>query len=117
VGIFLEPAVPCVEGALYCDGTEATAGALSGTLYRCTDGVPVFYETCSSGCTDPFEPNGVCFGGAGLCREGGTYCGGNHLDGDPNTLYVCRSFAGTDPMPCPAGCLAYSGGDGIDACK
>ena len=112
--VFLEPTDPCVEGALYCGGTSSGVDGDLKTLYRCTGGVPIFYAQCSSGCTHLFEPNAVCFGG-GLCRDGGTYCGGDLLDGEPNTLYVCSLFAGTNPMPCPAGCVVR--GDGNDACR
>lgn len=110
---FLEPD-PCVEGALYCGGTGIGVLADGKTLYRCTGGVPIFYVQCSSGCFPHFEPNAVCTGD-GLCRDGGTYCGGHLLDGEPNTLYVCHSFRGTSPMPCPAGCIVR--GDGDDACR
>lgn len=112
--VFLEPVDSCIEGALYCGGTGVAVVADGRTLYRCTGGVPIFYMQCSSGCFPHFEPNGVCVGG-GLCRDGGTYCGGHVLDGDPSTLYVCSSFEGTRPMPCPAGCMVR--GDGDDACK
>jgi hypothetical protein len=111
--IFVEPVDPCTEGAVYCGGT---IGILRDgqTLYRCTGGVPIFYARCSSGCSPHFEAQGECFGG-GLCRDGGAYCGGHVLDGDPSTLYVCMRFEGTTPTQCPNGCLVR--GDGDDACK
>lgn len=113
-GFLLEPAAPCVEGALYCGGTTSGASADVDALYRCTGGVPIFYARCSSGCTRFLQPDAVCFGG-GLCRDGGIYCGGDLLDGDPGTLYVCHSFVGTNPQPCPAGCVVR--GDGNDTCR
>lgn len=114
VRFLLQAVGPCVEGALYCGGTEGASGPDIDALYRCIGGIPTFYAACSSGCTRPFEPNGVCFGG-GLCRDGGTYCGGDQLDGDPSTLYVCSDFVGTNAVPCPAGCVVR--GSGNDACK
>ncbi|HEX3473663.1 MAG TPA: hypothetical protein VHT91_01415 [Kofleriaceae bacterium] len=112
--VLLESMDPCVEGALYCGGTGVGVLADGSTLYRCTGGVPIYDAACSAGCFPHYQPDGVCFGD-GTCRDGGTYCGGHLVDGDPSTLYVCRLFAGTQPMPCPAGCDIR--GDGNDACK
>jgi hypothetical protein len=84
------------------------------TLYRCSRGVPTFSARCSDGCSPHYSEGGECVG-LGLCRDGGTYCGGHVLDGDPNTLYVCRSLDPTDPTLCPRGCQVR--GDGDDACK
>jgi hypothetical protein len=111
--ILMWPTEPCVEGALYCGGTYEILADV-GSLYRCTGGVPMFHARCSSGCSPHFSPGGQC-DGRGLCRDGGTYCGGHVLDGEPDTLYVCESFEGTDPMPCPAGCVVR--GDGTDTCS
>jgi hypothetical protein len=103
---------PCVEGALYCGGF-GTVFAESRSLYRCTRSVPIFYARCDGGCFSHSSPGAVCVG-SGLCRDGGRYCGGNVLDGDPNTLYVCEDFDGIDPQPCPRGCAKR--GDGNDTC-
>lgn len=112
--ILLWPTEPCVEGALYCGGTpDILADTMS--LYRCTGGVPTFYTRCSSSCSPYHGMGGQC-DGHGLCRDGGTYCGGHVLDGEPSTLYVCDSLEGTDPKPCPAGCVVV-GDDGRDVCK
>jgi hypothetical protein len=43
------------------------------------------------------------------------YCGGDKLDGDPQTLYRCMAGVGTSPFTCPAGCAVRSGGD--DMCR
>ena len=43
------------------------------------------------------------------------YCGGDKLDGDPQTLYVCMAGAGTSPQRCAAGCVVRAGND--DACR
>jgi hypothetical protein len=113
ISLLLVTSFPCTEGALYCGGTTGLQ-AESESLYRCSGGVPIFYARCSRGCSPYFGEDAHCFGG-GLCRDGGAYCGGNLLDGDPNTLYVCDLFDGTDPTPCPNGCLVR--GDGADTCR
>jgi hypothetical protein len=113
VFFLLGPIDPCSEGTLYCGGIPGVF-ADTRSLYRCTGGVPIFYTECSSGCTDRRDEGGLCYG-LGLCRDGGTYCGGHVLDGDPNTLYACHSFKGSVVMQCPAGCVVR--GDGDDACR
>ena len=110
--VFLFPVSPCTEGALYCGGTSGVLADIT-SLYRCIEGVPIFYARCGRGCTSYLTDQGECVGG-GLCRDGGTYCGGHVLDGDPGVLYVCSDFDGTAPQPCPRGCLVR--GDGDDAC-
>jgi len=113
IAMFLEPVQGCTEGGVYCGGTFDLLRD-GETLYRCTGGIPTFYARCSHFCSPHFADDAVCVG-AGLCRDGGTYCGGNLLDGDPGTLYVCMGFQGTTPRPCPAGCVIH--GDGADTCK
>jgi hypothetical protein len=112
LGIDLQPVKPCTEGAVYCGGSDIV-GQYS-TLYQCTRGFPIFYARCKSSCTSRVDEVGECFG-TGLCRDGGTYCGGNVLTGDPYTLYVCQDYEGSEPTPCPRGCLVS--GDGNDVCK
>jgi hypothetical protein len=110
----LQQILPCTEGALYC-------GSINGlhvdfkALYRCVGGIPSYYASCPNSCYSPSSTGATCLGSGALCRDNGTYCGGNQVNGDPNTLYVCHSFQGTDPMPCPRGCQIR--GDGQDACK
>jgi hypothetical protein len=104
---------PCMEGAVYCGGTTSIL-AEAYTLYRCSNGVPYFYARCTEGCTPHFGEDAECVG-LGQCRDGGTYCGGHAVDGDPNTLYVCRNFDGTSPVSCARGCQVQ--GDGNDICK
>jgi hypothetical protein len=113
IDIFLEPIEPCTETALYCGNINGPLGE-GQTLYRCTGGIPIFYARCSSGCFPHSGVGGECVG-LGRCRDGGTYCGGHALDGDPNVLYVCQSFDGITPRLCPHGCLVH--GDGDDACQ
>jgi len=104
----------CTEGAVYCGGTGDII-AESQTLYRCTGGLPVYYARCAEACSPHFTDHGECVG-LGLCSDGGHYCGGNKLDGDPSTLYVCKDFDATAPVLCPSGCV-IRGGDGSDACR
>jgi hypothetical protein len=110
--IFLEPSLPCTEGGLYCGGSHVAGDPRS--IYRCTGGAPIYYFRCSSGCIAQTGEDAECIG-LGLCHDGGTYCGGHIIDGEPNTLYVCSSFEGTDPTPCPNGCQVRA--DGNDACQ
>ena len=50
------------------------------------------------------------------CVPGGFYCGGDKLDGDPQTLYKCQpNGSGTVAKSCPNGCQVNPGTD--DACK
>jgi hypothetical protein len=111
--LLLSAAHGCTEGELYCGGTIDVLGD-GESLYRCTRQVPIFYTRCSAGCFSHYSDHAVCVGN-GLCRDGGTYCGGHVLDGDPGTLYVCESFHGTAPRPCPRSCVVR--GDGVDACE
>ncbi len=113
ISLLLTPVAPCTEGALYCGGIDLIF-ADGESLYRCTGGFLQFDTRCQHGCTPHSLPGGVCVG-EGLCRDGGTYCGGDVLDGDPGTLYVCHQFEGTMAARCPAGCVVR--GDGNDACQ
>lgn len=113
IHLLLTPVDPCTEGALYCGGIGGIF-ADGESLYRCTGSFLQFYTRCQHGCTPHSLTGGVCIGD-GLCRDGGTYCGGDVLDGDPGTLYVCHQFEGTVLTHCPAGCVVR--GDGNDACQ
>ena len=114
ITLLLSHVLPCTEGAVYCGGTGDIQAEIR-TLYRCTGGLPVYYAQCTSACSPHFTEHGECIGLA-LCTDGGHYCGGNKLDGDPNTLYVCKDFDATAPRQCPNGCTV-SAADGADACK
>lgn len=111
--LFLSPNSTCDDGGVYCGGVGGVF-AESRSLYRCTGGVPIFYARCSTTCYPHSGTGAVCVG-SGLCRDGGTYCGGHVVDGDPNTLYTCSQFEPTQPRLCSAGCAA--GDDGHDACR
>jgi hypothetical protein len=113
LSLSLFPGTQCTEGAVYCGGT-GTVIAESQSLYRCAQGVPIFYARCTTSCSPHFSAPAACVG-LGSCRDGGSYCGGHVLDGDPNTLYICSHFEGTSPTPCPAGCAVAD--DGQDSCR
>jgi hypothetical protein len=112
VELELREEVPCTEGHLDCGHAFGVPGQASW-LYRCTDQVPLFYARCLRGCTGGFGSDADCFDTG--CTDGGHYCGGNKLEGDPNTLYLCDTFRATMPTTCPHGCAIS--GDGHDACN
>jgi len=111
--LLLGAAHGCTEGGLYCGGTDDVL-ADGRSLYRCTRQVPIFYMRCRGSCYPHYDDHALC-AADGVCRDGGTYCGGHALDGDPGTLYVCQDFRGVTPTPCPRGCVEH--GDGADACQ
>jgi hypothetical protein len=108
--IALVLAVPdnCVAGAFYCGGDK-----LSGdpdTLYQCNGGgVPLARGVCITGCAVRPTLDDTCHG-EGVCTEGGLYCGGNVIDGDPQILYRCMNGVGTNPRVCPNRCVIQAGG-------
>lgn len=110
----LSPVDDCVAGAFYCGG-DRLAGDPQ-TLYQCNaGGVPIARGACGAGCLVRPAHNDVCRASGGGCQDGGLYCGGDKLDGDPQTLYLCMAGVGTSPSTCPAGCAVRSGGD--DMCR
>ena len=114
--IELELATPeaCVAGSLYCGGDKIAGDPM--TLYECDPGgVPQAHGTCAYGCVAVPGNDDACRGGGGTCQDGGYYCGGDKLDGDPATLYVCSGGAGTSPMRCANGCVVVAGMD--DHCR
>ena len=112
VDLSLSGALPCTEGALSC-GDGFGASGQRGWLYRCTDQVPIFYARCLHSCSGGFSSDATCFDTG--CTDGGRYCGGDKLEGDPNTLYVCDLFSGTMPTKCPHSCAVS--GNGNDTCN
>jgi hypothetical protein len=113
VELELTPVEDCTAGAFYCGG-DRLAGDPQ-TLYECNaGGVPLARGACIAGCLVRPGKDDVCRG-SDTCRDGSSYCGGDKLDGDPQTLYVCMAGAGTAPKPCPDGCVIRPGDD--DACR
>lgn len=109
--IELAPVEVCVDGGRYCGGDQLV-GEID-VLYRCNrDGVPTARGRCAHGCVRRTDKDDACIGGP-LCADGGMYCGGDKVDGDPQTLYVCMNGAGTSPRECASGCLVRPGNDDI----
>jgi hypothetical protein len=114
LSIVLAAPQDCTAGAFYCGG-DMLAGDPQ-TLYQCNaGGVPLARGRCrvacsvrpadDDACTDP-EP----------CVEGGRYCGGDKLTGDPRSLYTCTGGAGTNRMECSDGCIVRPPGQD-DTCR
>ncbi len=115
IDIVLAPPASCDAGGFYCGGDKLAGDAQ--TLYQCNGGgVPLARGRCTYGCTIRPSADDVCDGGPMTCIEGGFYCGGNELAGDPRTRYRCVSGVATSPMPCANGCvIAPAGTD--DFCR
>lgn len=114
IAVELSPIEDCVAGAFYCGG-DRLAGDPQ-TLYQCNaGGVPIARGVCIAGCLVRPGRDDVCRASPGVCQDGGTYCGGDKLEGDPQTLYVCSGGVGTSPVVCPAGCVIRDGDD--DVCR
>lgn len=114
VALELTPTVACNAGAHYCGG-DLLAGDPQ-TLYQCNaGGVPIARGPCAGGCLVRPGKDDVCRAVGGACQDGGAYCGGDKLDGDPQTLYVCMAGAGTAPKPCASGCVIRANDD--DVCQ
>jgi hypothetical protein len=114
IAIELSPTADCNAGAFYCGGDQLAGDP--ATLYQCNaGGVPIARGVCSHGCVVRPAHDDVCGGGAGSCVDGSRYCGGDKLDGDPRTLYVCMAGAGVTPQHCAAGCVIRPGND--DVCQ
>ncbi|MBX3159576.1 MAG: hypothetical protein KF773_26630 [Deltaproteobacteria bacterium] len=101
--LVLAPRSTCQTGGDYCGGDEL-AGS-EDTLYRCTDGVPVARGRCVHGCVVRDGIDDGCDGGPERCVEGGLYCGGNKVVGDPRSLYRCTNGRGAARMMCADGCM------------
>jgi hypothetical protein len=111
----LVPPATCTDGALYCGG-DSIAGS-TDTLYKCrTEDVPLARGVCAGGCLVRPTKGDTCAGVGGTCIDTGLYCGGDKLDGDPQSLYRCMSGAGTLVMTCPNGCVIGSPGHD-DGCR
>lgn len=104
----------CVAGARYCGG-DKLAG-MADTVYECNGGgVPIARGACAAGCITRPTLDDACAAANGACVEGGLYCGGDKLAGDPQTLYRCNGGTGTVVMECATACEIKSGSD--DSCR
>jgi hypothetical protein len=112
----LTAAATCVQGGFYCGGNKLAGD--ESALYMCnTGGVPLGRGFCEHGCSvNPPPMDDACRGGPATCIEGGFYCGGNKLDGDPQSRYTCSGGKGIARQPCADGCvIAPAGSD--DHCR
>ena len=99
----------CTPKHHYCGG-HVVAG-VSTKLYICNDdGSASILESCAHGCLVRPKPNDdLC-----RCFEGGFYCGGDHIEGDPTTLYRCnKDGSGTLYEHCTKGCIVSPGKDDV----
>ena len=112
VELELSPAEDCNAGAHYCGG-DMLAGDPQ-TLYECNaGGVPIARGRCAGDCVVRPGKDDVCAGDGGVCRDGGSYCGGDKLDGDPQTLYRCMAGIAAAATPCSNGCLVRANDDDV----
>jgi hypothetical protein len=115
LAIVLAPPATCVDAAFYCGGDQLAGDP--DTLYQCDVGaVPQARGRCTHGCTINPADDDACAPGPETCVDGGFYCGGNELAGDPRTLYTCMSGAGTAPRVCANGCVVMPAGSD-DECR
>ncbi len=113
VDVLLVAPGACVAGTFYCGG-DMLAGD-PDTLYTCNGGgVPLARGRCEFGCTVRPADDDTCRGGGGPCVEGGFYCGGDKLDGDPQTRYRCVGGVGVDGVECADGCVVAPPGQDDD---
>ena len=114
VEIELAPPGPCQAGSFYCGGDKLAGDP--GVLYLCTGGgVPTARGRCALECIVNTQNDDACRAVGGPCVEGGFYCGGDKLDGDPRSLYQCVGGVGKNRRDCANGCAIRPGQD--DACR
>jgi hypothetical protein len=101
----------CTAKHHYCGGHVIMGTATK--LYVCSDdgSSTSLVETCTHGClVRPLNKDDHC-----RCLAGGYYCGGDHIEGDPSTLYRCNvDGSGTLFEHCTKGCIVTPGKD--DSC-
>jgi hypothetical protein len=115
VEIELAPPQDCVAGSFYCGGDKLAGDP--GVLYQCNaGGVPLARGRCELECVVNTGNDDACRGVGGPCTEGGYYCGGNELDGDPQSLYQCVGGVGRSRRECANGCEIRPAGQD-DACR
>ncbi len=105
----------CVAGSFYCGGDKLAGDP--GVLYKCNaGGVPLARGRCALECVINVGNDDACRGVDKPCTEGGYYCGGNKLDGDPQSLYQCAGGVGRNRRECTNGCEIRPPGQD-DACR
>lgn len=104
----------CQPGGTYCGGDKV--GGSSNNLYVCnSNNTASSLGACADGCKVRSGTDDICAGSGG-CQQGGYYCGGDKVTGNPNVLYKCTGGnGGTVSRVCGDGCRINSGSD--DSCK
>lgn len=104
LSIVLADVAGCDNGGHYCGG-DMLAGD-PNTVYTCnTGGAPISRGKCLGTCMNRPGKNDICLAAGGPCIEGGLYCGGDKLDGDPSTVYRCVGGVGVELEVCTNGCV------------
>jgi hypothetical protein len=108
-------ATQCSDGdGMYCGGHGVDGDP--NALFQCSGGTATFVTDCPGGCqVNSSLQNDQCVTGSGVasgpCPYGdGLYCGGNGVDGDPNTLFQCVAGVRAVVEMCPSGCQAMPAG-------
>ena len=98
--------------------TAGVGGSVAGTTSAGTDATTSTGSgpTCGDSTCDAGETCTSCPGDCGACppipcpKDGGVYCGGNGVGGNPNTLYVCQSGALAVLQECTGPCVQKPNG-------
>jgi muramidase (phage lysozyme) len=108
------PTGKCVAGSNYCGGDKVKGDSRS--LYRCNaDGSGTLITKCGGGCRINLGNDDSCKAPV-ACTVGGSYCGGDKINGDPNVLYRCGAGGTTTVIrKCANGCRVNAGDD--DSCN
>jgi len=110
IELVLAPPAECVGGGLYCGGDKVAGDP--DTLYQCNEGgVPLARGVCTAGCIVRPADDDACRADGGTCIEGGFYCGGDKVEGDPQTRYTCAGGVGIDGVECADACVVAPPGE------
>lgn len=113
--IVLVPQQPCVAGSRYCGGDKVAGDP--NTVYECVaNAVPKAHGECPGACVVRTGQDDECAAVGGICSNGGVYCGGDRVAGDPAALYTCNAGSGTFLMACANGCVVNAA-PYKDACR
>lgn len=105
----------CVAGSRYCGGDKLAGDP--NTVYECVaNSVPHAHGVCPGACVVRTGQDDECAAAGGTCTNGGIYCGGDHVAGDPASLYTCQNGVGTFMMACANGCVVNAA-PYKDACR
>jgi hypothetical protein len=109
----------CVPGGYYCGGDKVVGD--SNSIYQCESGHKgKLVQRCASGCAVNSGTDDSCKPITNPCVDRGHYCGGDKVDGHPDSLYECFNadeygpYAGFE-FRCGSGCQVNPGRD--DSCK